>query len=74
MALTLLHPSLDELTRGVEEDKALFALMFDTGARVQEVLNLQRRDVRLDAPCQVRLQGKGTKVRLCPIWPARRGC
>ena len=34
------------------------------------VENLQRRDVRLDAPCQVRLHGKGSKVRLCPIWPA----
>jgi integrase/recombinase XerD len=51
-------------------DYALFALMFNTGARVQEVLNLRRRDVRLDAPSQVRLQGKGNKVRLCPIWPA----
>jgi integrase/recombinase XerD len=51
-------------------DYALFAVMFNTGARVQEVLNLRRRDVRLDSPCQVRLQGKGNRVRLCPIWPA----
>ena len=44
--------------------------MFNTGARVQEILDLRRRDVRLEAPCQVRLHGKGAKVRLCPIWPA----
>jgi site-specific recombinase XerD len=50
-------------------DYALFALMFNTGARVQEVLDLCRRDVRLDAPPQVRLHGKGNKVRLCPLWP-----
>ncbi len=50
-------------------DYALFALMFNTGARVQEVLDVRRRDVRLDAPPQVRLHGKGNKVRLCPIWP-----
>ena len=50
-------------------DYALFATMFNTGARVQEVLNLRRRDVRLEAPCQVRLTGKGNKVRLCPLWP-----
>lgn len=50
-------------------DYALFALMFNTGARVQEVLDLRRRDVRLDAPPQVRLHGKGSKVRLCPLWP-----
>jgi integrase/recombinase XerD len=44
--------------------------MFNTGARVQEVLNLRYRDIRLDAPCQVQLHGKGDKTRLCPIWPA----
>lgn len=49
-------------------DYALFALMFNTGARVQEVLNLTAADVRLDAPAQVRLTGKGNKVRVCPIW------
>jgi integrase len=51
-------------------DYALFALMFNTGARVQEVLNLRRRDIRLEPPHQVRLRGKGGKTRLCPIWPA----
>ena len=62
--------SIDRTKVQGRRDYALFALMFNTGARVQEVLNLQRRDVRLDAPCQVRLHGKGSKVRLCPIWPA----
>lgn len=51
-----------------ERDQALFALMFNTGARVQEVLDLKVRDVRLVAPFQVRLCGKGNKVRICPIW------
>jgi integrase/recombinase XerD len=62
--------SIDQSRPGGQRDYALFALMFNTGARVQELLNLRRRDVRLDPPCQVRLQGKGNKVRLCPIWPA----
>jgi len=62
--------SIDRTTFRGRRDYALFALMFNTGARVQEVLNLRRRDVRVDAPCQVRLHGKGSKVRLCPIWPA----
>jgi integrase/recombinase XerD len=53
-----------------QRDYALFALMLNTGARVQEVLNLRRRDVRLDAPCQVRLLGKGNRLRLCPLWSA----
>jgi integrase/recombinase XerD len=62
--------SIDRSRSDGRRDYALFALMFNTGARVQEVLNLRRRDLRLDPPCQVRLQGKGNKVRLCPIWPA----
>lgn len=61
--------SIDRTTALGRRDYALFALMFNTGARVQEVLNLHRRDLRLDAPCQVRLMGKGSKIRLCPLWP-----
>ena len=62
--------SIDRRTPLGRRDYALFALMFNTGARVQEVLNLRRRDIRLDAPWQVRLLGKGSKTRVCPIWPA----
>jgi len=62
--------SIDRSTRLGRRDYALFALMFNTGARVQEVLDLRVRDVRLDAPSQVRLLGKGNKARLCPLWPA----
>jgi integrase/recombinase XerD len=52
-----------------QRDYAMFSLMFNTGARVQEILNLRVRDVRLEPPHQVRLLGKGNKVRICPIWP-----
>jgi integrase/recombinase XerD len=62
--------SIDRTRPAGQRDYALFALMFNTGARVQEILNLRRRDVRFDAPCQVRLVGKGNKIRLCPLWPA----
>ena len=61
--------SIDRRTALGRRDYTLFALMFNTGARVQEVLNLRRRDLRLEAPCQVRLLGKGSKVRICPLWP-----
>jgi integrase/recombinase XerD len=43
--------------------------MFNTGARVQEVLDLRVRDIRIEAPAQVRLLGKGKKTRICPLWP-----
>ena len=61
--------SIDRTSRLGRRDYALFALMFNTGARVQEVLDLRVRDVRFDAPAQVRLLGKGKKTRVCPLWP-----
>ncbi|MCP5009888.1 MAG: tyrosine-type recombinase/integrase [Aestuariibacter sp.] len=60
--------AIDRQTPAGARDYVLFATLFNTGARVQEVLNLRVRDVRLVAPSQVRLHGKGNKVRLCPIW------
>lgn len=60
--------SIDRSTVLGQRDYALFALMFNTGARVQEILDLRAADVRLDAPAQVRLTGKGNKIRVCPIW------
>jgi site-specific recombinase XerD len=59
---------IDRSTQAGQRDYALFALMFNTGARVQEVLNLRRCDIRTEPPYQVRLLGKGGKVRTCPIW------
>lgn len=63
---------LDQIDRSSalgQRDYALFALMVNTGARVQEILDLRRCDLRTEPPCQVRLKGKGGKVRVCPIWP-----
>lgn len=48
-------------------DYALLLLMFNTGARVAEVLALRTEDLR--APRQVRVRGKGKKERVCPLWP-----
>lgn len=64
-----LMSNIDRRPPAGQRDYALFALMFNTGARVQEVLNLRVRDLRLDPPEQVRLHGKGDKIRLCPLWP-----
>jgi integrase/recombinase XerD len=60
--------AIDRTTPSGQRDHALFGLMFNTGARVQEILDLRASDVRLDPPYQVRLRGKGGKVRVCPIW------
>jgi site-specific recombinase XerD len=45
----------------------LLAVLYDTGARVQEVVDLCVGDVRLEPPAQVRLTGKGRKTRIVPL-------
>jgi integrase/recombinase XerD len=72
--LDALFKSIDRTSASGARDYALFALMFNTGARVQEILNLTAQDLRLDPPYQVRLHGKGNKIRLCPLWPATVKC
>jgi site-specific recombinase XerD len=52
-----------------QRDQALLTLLYNTGARVQEALDLCARDVRFKSPAQVRLTGKGRKERICPLWP-----
>jgi site-specific recombinase XerD len=59
----------DRATIEGQRDHTLLALLYNTGARIQEALGLCPRAVRLEAPAQVRLMGKGRKERTCPIWP-----
>ena len=48
-------------------DAVLLSVLYDTGARVQELIDLTAGDVRLEAPAQVRILGKGRKVRVVPL-------
>ena len=61
--------AVDRATPDGRRDYALLATMFNTGARVQEILDLRPSDLQLVAPAHVRLMGKGRKERLCPLWP-----
>jgi site-specific recombinase XerD len=60
---------VDQNSRNGARDYALLLFLYNTGARVQEVVDLKVGDLRLDAPCQVKLTGKGRKERVCPLWP-----
>ncbi|MBM9617015.1 tyrosine-type recombinase/integrase [Desulfobulbus rhabdoformis] len=48
-------------------DHALLVLLYDTAARVQEIIDLRIRDVRLEQPATVTLHGKGRKTRVVPV-------
>jgi site-specific recombinase XerD len=48
-------------------DHALLVLLYDTAARVQELIDLRIRDLRFEKPATVTLHGKGRKTRVIPI-------
>ena len=52
-----------------QRDHVLLAVLYNTGARIQEALDLSPQSVRWESPFQVRLLGKGRKERHCPLWP-----
>ena len=54
-----------------QRDHALFLLMYNTGARVSEIIGVMVGDVVLDASAAcVHLHGKGRKQRSVPLWHA----
>jgi site-specific recombinase XerD len=50
-------------------DDLLLRFLYNTGARVQEAVDVRPCDLQLDSPAHVLLRGKGRKERLCPLWP-----
>jgi len=67
--LRALLEATDCVTALGRRDHALLLALFNTGARVQELLDLRPVDLQLDRPYQARLRGKGSKERFCPLWP-----
>lgn len=50
-------------------DRALLLILYNTGARVQEIVDIDLGHLRLDPVPIVVLKGKGGKQRTCPLWP-----
>src|SRR5690606_24482597 len=57
----------DLSTANGRRDLAILSLLYDSGARVSELVNLCVRDIRLDEFPTVTLHGKGQKVRHVPL-------
>lgn len=53
-----------------QRDGALFTVLYNTGARVSEVIGLRVGDVVLDVSPVAHLHGKGRKRRSVPLWKA----
>ena len=57
----------DTTTSQGRRDLCFICLMYDTGARVSELIATKVRDVRLENPAKVTLYGKGRKFREVPL-------
>jgi integrase/recombinase XerD len=59
----------DPNTQSGRRDRLLLQLLYNTGARVSEIVALNREDL-LPETCQtITLHGKGRKERTLPLWP-----
>jgi integrase/recombinase XerD len=58
----------DASTTAGRRDRALLLLLYNTGARVQEVVDLDVGSILDAGIVVVHLRGKGRKQRSCPLW------
>lgn len=65
--LRFILDQVDASTRTGRRDLTLLSLLYDTGARVQEIIDLSGASLRLEPPAQVTLVGKGNKARAVPL-------
>ena len=53
-----------------QRDHLLLTMLYNTGARVSEIIGVRVVDVILDGSACVHLHGKGRKLRSIPLWDA----
>ena len=63
----ILNAPEDSIWSG-QRDRVLFAVMYNTGARVSEVIGLRRGDLAGGEARSVQFRGKGRKDRVVPLW------
>jgi integrase/recombinase XerD len=51
-----------------QRDHALLLTMYNTGARVSEIIGIRRQDLDIKRQYSVHLHGKGRKERIVPLW------
>ena len=61
----------DIQTKYGRRDLALLGLLYDSGARVQELINLTPADLRFEETTTIKLNGKGNKIRIVPLSSAQ---
>lgn len=67
--VTTILGQINRDARNGQRDDAILRLLYNTGARAQEIVSIDVPDIRFSRPYLVRLHGKGHKERTCPLWP-----
>ncbi len=65
--IRLLFAVPDQRQDGQLRDLSILVLLYETGARVQELIDLCPANIRFSVPVTVGLHGKGNKTRLVPV-------
>jgi site-specific recombinase XerD len=65
--IKLLLEMPDQSLKSGQRNLALLSLMYDTAARVQEIIDLTPSNIRFEKPYTVKLIGKGKKARIVPL-------
>lgn len=66
-AVSAIFAAVNRKSQRGTRDLCLLAMLYDTGARVQELLNVRLVDVDLGKSPAVMLRGKGRKTRVVPV-------
>jgi integrase/recombinase XerD len=60
--------SIDRSNPSGRRDYGLFSFLYNTGARVQEAVDVKVGAIRFSSPPIATLTGKGSKTRIVPLW------
>jgi site-specific recombinase XerD len=52
-----------------QRDRVMLATLYNTGARVSELIGMRISDLTLASVASIRIRGKGRKERSVPLWP-----
>lgn len=63
---SLLNQPDTSTLRGLR-DCTILTVLYDSAARIQELIDLKVKDIRLTKPATIKLTGKGNKTRIIPI-------
>lgn len=66
-AVTAITEQADDTTPKGLRDRFFMLLMYDTGARLQEMIDIRFCDIRFSKTSTVTLRGKGSKIRSVPL-------